>query len=75
MFEAMATDWDGWQGEKTWQDLDGRVQFAASTDSTGHVKFRIKLESQDYDSRLNVCIGFTAGQLEEMASTVKGLLG
>jgi hypothetical protein len=75
MFSAMATEWRGWKGEKSWQDLDRRVQFTASTDSTGHVKFRVELEGQDYDSHLNVCIGFTAGQLEEIATVVKNVLG
>jgi hypothetical protein len=27
MFKAMALEWRGWAGERTWQDLDRRVSF------------------------------------------------
>lgn len=36
-FKNMADDWSGWKGEKNWGDLESRVLFNATTDSTGHI--------------------------------------
>jgi hypothetical protein len=69
-FRNMADDWKGWKDEKKWGDLEGRVLFSATTDSTGHVQVRVTLTGQDYDSELRVNIMFEAGQLEGMANDV-----
>ena len=69
-FKNMADDWSGWKGEKNWGDLESRVLFSATTDSTGHIKLKVTLAGQDYDSELRVNITFEAGQLEGMARDV-----
>jgi hypothetical protein len=69
-FQGMADDWKGWTGEKKWGDLEGRVQLSATTDRTGHIKMKVVLAGQDYDSELRVNIMFEAGQLEGMAPDV-----
>jgi hypothetical protein len=66
-FKNMAEDWDGWKGEKKWGDLESRVLLSATTDSTGHIKIKVTLAGQEYDSELRVNIMFEAGQLEGMA--------
>ncbi|WP_141753342.1 DUF6228 family protein [Duganella sp. HH101] len=66
-FKNMVDDWDGWKGEKKWGDLESRVLLSATTDSTGHIKMKVTLAGQDYDSELRVNIMFEAGQLEGMA--------
>jgi hypothetical protein len=75
MFGEMANAWTGWKGQKKWSDLEGRVEFAASLDSTGHVSMSIRLVGQDYDSHLLVVLKFDAGQLEGMAKAISQLLG
>ena len=75
MFRAMANEWQGWKGSKSWKDLEDRVSLSGVTDSTGHVSITVDLVGQDYETRLRVVIEYEAGQLEEMASTVARLLG
>jgi hypothetical protein len=75
MFRAMAKDWQGWVGEKTWSDLESRVAFSARSDSTGHVQLTVDLQGQDYESRLRVVIEFEAGQLQAMASKIQEIFG
>lgn len=69
-FDEMASDWKGWKGEKKWGDLESRVLLSATADSTGHIKIRVTLAGQDYDSELRVNIMFEAGQLEGMSRDV-----
>ena len=75
MFCEMANTWTGWKGQKNWSDLEGRVEFLASSDSTGHVALTIKLVGQDYDSNLLVVLKYDAGQLDSMAKAISQLLG
>lgn len=75
MFGEMASAWTGWKGEKKWSDLEGRVEFSATSDSTGHVALTVKLVGQDYDSNLLVVLKYDAGQLEGMARAISQLLG
>ena len=75
MFGEMASAWTGWKGQKKWSDLEGRVEFSATSDSTGHVALTVKLVGQDYDANLLVVLKYDAGQLEGMAKAVSQLLG
>lgn len=75
LFGEMAMEWTGWLGKKTWQDLECRVSFSASSDSTGHVTLQVELGGPDYDSGLKVNLMFEASQLDEMASSTRELLG
>ncbi|RZT05797.1 hypothetical protein EV582_4116 [Duganella sp. BK701] len=72
-FQSMASDWEGWKDEKKWGDLESRVQFSATADKTGHIKMKVVLAGQDYDSELRVNIMFEAGQLDGMAHDVARL--
>jgi len=69
-FGNMADDWKGWKDEKNWGDLERRVLLSATTDATGHIKIKVILTGQDYDSELRVNIMFEAGQLDAMARDV-----
>jgi len=51
-FRIMAEDWKGWKDEKKWTDLERRVLFSATTDMTGHVRLKVTLTGQDYESEL-----------------------
>ena len=73
MFKTMAECWRGWEGEEQWEDLEARVKFSATSDSTGHVKLRVDLRGHDSDSFMRVVVQFEAGQLESIAADVEGL--
>lgn len=75
MFRAMADEWQGWKGSKEWKDLEERVAFSATSDSSGHIALSVELTGQDYDSRLRAMLHFEAGQLERMANEIHLLLG
>ncbi len=75
MFDEMATEWRGWNGQKTWQDLESRVSLSALTDSTGHITLTVELKGSDYDSGLKVNLMFEVAQLDEMAFATKELFG
>ena len=75
MFRAMAIEWQGWSGEKRWEDLEGRVTFVATSNSTGHVKLQANLQDEDYESSLRAILQFEAGQLEVMARDVELIFG
>ncbi len=75
MFRAMALEWQGWNEAKNWSDIENRVSLSSKIDSLGHVSIAVELNGQDYDSKLRVIVQFDAGQLDEMADAVSGLLG
>ena len=74
MFDAMAREWRGWQGQKSWQDLEASVSLIGESDSTGHVRLTVELKAH-YEDRLRVVLEYEAGQLEDMAHAVVDLLG
>ncbi len=75
LFNDMASSWDGWKDQKKWNDLEGRVEFSATSDLTGHIELAVTLRGQDFDTNLHVVLNFEAGQLNGMAKAVSLLLG
>jgi hypothetical protein len=73
MFKEMAANWRGWEGEKTWEDLEGRVKLSAASDKTGHISVKVTLVGPDYDSRVVAVLTYEAGALESMHTQVSGL--
>jgi len=72
LFQSMATEWQGWKKDKTWNDLENRVMLTARSDSTGHTKLTVKL--CEYESSFQTVLLFEAGQLQEMAKEIATLL-
>jgi hypothetical protein len=75
LFRAMAVEWKGWKQEKTWEDIEGRVAFEATSDSLGHISLATTLKGPSYDSWLRVVVKFEAGQLDRMRDEIETLLG
>lgn len=75
IFSSMAEAWRGWEGQKSWQDLEARVSLIGEANSTGHVRLTVELKGHDYETHLRVVLGYEAGQLEAMAGEVRELLG
>lgn len=70
LFRDMAAEWMGWPGEKSWSDLEGTVDFAATSDKTGHISLFVTLNGQDGHTQLRTCLMFEAGQLQTFARDV-----
>jgi hypothetical protein len=72
LFESIARDWRGWQGERTWASIEGEFRIGISTTSTGRVTIAVQLSHNDGedDWRLTVPIFSEAGQLEGIARRV-----
>lgn len=75
LFVDMARDWRGWNGAKTWEDLEGRVKLKAECDRLGHTKLFVELVDGNHESRLIVVIEFDAGQLDQMAQSLIEVVG
>jgi hypothetical protein len=73
LFRDLADNWRGWTGEKRWEDIEGRVRFAAMTDSKGHVSLNVGLKGQNYPDRADVSLRFEAGALDAMSRRVNSL--
>jgi hypothetical protein len=72
LFESIALDWRGWQGERTWESIEGDLGLAVSSKSTGQITITITLCSNDGEDnwRLQVPIYSEGGQLERIAHQV-----
>lgn len=73
VFQRMADSWQGWKDPITWSDLESRVSFEATCDSTGHVKIAVKLNDLNFESHLCAVLRFEAGQLEKMANELSSI--
>ena len=73
MFQAMADSWQGWKTPLTWSDLESRVSFESTCDSTGHVKITVKLTDIHFESYLYAVLRYEAGQLEGMANELSSI--
>ena len=45
LFQAMADDWRGWEGEKTWGSLEGELGLRATHNGIGTVRLQVELGS------------------------------
>jgi hypothetical protein len=76
MFQAMAMEWHGWAGQKSWVDVEGRTAFTATADASGHVILQVVLKvGGACNDLLKVNLDFDAAQLDAMASEIEELLG
>jgi Family of unknown function (DUF6228) len=61
LFESIALDWRGWEGERTWSSIEGEFSIAATTNSRGAVTLRVILSHNDGEDDWNLVIPvFTA---------------
>lgn len=70
LFKEMAHSWKGWQGEKSWTDLEDRVRLSATSDSLGHVRMEVHFRSPDYEDEACLSVVFEAGQLQRMSEEI-----
>ena len=72
LFESVARDWRGWQGERAWASIEGEFRIGVSTNSTGKVTIAVQLSCDDGEDnwRLTIPVFSEAGQLEGIARQV-----
>jgi hypothetical protein len=59
LFEAMATEWRGWDGVKGWESLEGDLEVAAQHDRLGQITVRITLRHNlppEWEARADLTI-------------------
>lgn len=74
LFESMAENWRGWNGEKKWASIEGEFAIACIHDKLGHITLNIEMH-QDFGSeetwRLKGNLVVDAGQLEAISKDAK----
>jgi hypothetical protein len=72
LFESLARDWRGWEGERSWSSIEGEFSIAAGTTKAGHVTLALTLRHNDFKDhwRLDVSVFTEAGQLERIAREI-----
>jgi hypothetical protein len=70
-FTDLAKHWRGWDGEKTWESLEGDLVLSASHDGLGHVKLTVELRDRfrdiEYGWLARAALLLEAGSLDEVA--------
>lgn len=64
LFADIAEHWRGWEEEKRWADLEGRVALVAPADALGHVTIRVVLKGPNFLDRAEVRLIYEAGALQ-----------
>jgi hypothetical protein len=71
LFESIARDWTGWQGERAWESIEGDLRLEITSRSTGQITIRVALRNYGEDGwNLQALIFTEAGQLEGIARQV-----
>ena len=76
LFDEMARDWRGWDGQKKWESLEGELSLSSSSDGKGHILIEvIAQESVHPDSwRIKAMIMIEAGQIDRYAKQISFFL-
>ena len=75
-FAELAAAWRGWDGDKTWEALEGDVRIAASHDGKGTVAMLVELRAEptvrrDPDWCASVVLTLDAGGLDRLARAAR----
>lgn len=67
IFEQIANEWKGWEGDKTWGSLEGEFDLSATSDSTGHISLVATVYSGTFPPSSKMVSEFIieSGQLEK----------
>ena len=73
LFESIARDWKGWDGERHWSAIESDLEIDATSDRLGHIKLQIKIRSNDpeNDWRAIAPIFLDSGTLDNIAGDIK----
>jgi Family of unknown function (DUF6228) len=69
LFRDIAAHWNGWEGTKKWDAVEGEFKIFAKTDLTGHITLTFELPSSRFPptwaARVDIMV--EAGQLDKLA--------
>ena len=73
LFEYLAQEWKGWDGEKNWSSLEGEFSVSCSADKKGHVHLRLKFKQHEGREpwAAEPSLNLEAGMLEGVARNVR----
>jgi Family of unknown function (DUF6228) len=68
----LAENWRGWEGTRSWQSLEGDLEFSATSDRLGHVELEVRMEEgAPFQWRVHGKISLDAGQLDHIAAAAR----
>jgi hypothetical protein len=72
LFQSMARDWKGWDGERAWSSIEREFSVSAAADRLGHVSLSLRFRRFDVSEpwSISVQLQIEAGQLEVIARHV-----
>jgi hypothetical protein len=73
LFDDMATDWRGWEGEQQWSSVEDDFTLSCETDARGVVAMTATLKGPYHEGEwcVQAVIHVGASRLEELAGKVK----
>jgi hypothetical protein len=73
LFESLAQNWRGWDGEKVWSSLEGEFSLSATADRLGHVRLGYRLcgDVGGQTWELKGLLVLEAGQLDAIAREMR----
>jgi len=78
LFESMAAEWRGWEGEKIWSSIEGEFSVSGASDKKGHIRLKLgftKFEGSEpwkLESILNLEAGLIDGIAKKLRSFFLG---
>lgn len=75
-FQALANDWKGWNGGRTWKSIEGDLQFEAFHNMLSDVNLQVTLKKQNDPNcewEFNGALRIDPGKLEFYAKSIKEL--
>jgi hypothetical protein len=75
-FAALASEWRGWPGVRTWASYEGGLSLSCAHDGLGHVQVTVRLaEANRREWAAEALVPLDAGQLERVARDVATFFG
>jgi hypothetical protein len=73
LFDDMAADWRGWEGEKRWESVDNDFALSCASDARGAVSMTATLKGPYHEGewRVQAVVHVEAGRLGELAAQVR----
>ena len=74
-FGDLAARWSGWEGERSWESIEGDLKLSCSHDSLGHIRMTVELRSLGAGSikwTVSSELMIEAGQLDSIAEDARG---
>jgi hypothetical protein len=77
LFESLAKDWRGWEGERAVETLEHQLRVSCRSDRLGHIELRVEMrgDMSGSDWRAADTIQLEAGQLQDLARRAREYFG